>query len=150
MSLFKRIETELKESMLARDVVKTETLRMFKSAVKYVVIESKGADGVADDNDVLAVARKQVKQRQDSIASYQQAGRADLAAKEEAEMKILTAFLPAQMDEAELETLVKAALAEVGVTSKKEMGKAMKAVMEKVAGRADGKAVSAMVQKCLV
>ncbi len=98
---------------------------------------------------MLAVVRKEVKKRQDSIASFEGAGRTDLADKEKSELPFLQAYLPAEMPAEELEKIVRDAIAETGATSKKEMGAVMKAAQAKAAGRADGKTLSQLVQKLL-
>lgn len=149
MSLTAKIDQDVKEAMLARAAEKVGVLRMLKSAVKNAAIEKGGADTVLADADVLAVVRKEVKKRQDSIASFEGAGRTDLADKEKAELPILQAYLPAEMPAEELEKIVKDAIAETGATSKKEMGAVMKAAQAKAAGRADGKTLSQLVQKLL-
>jgi uncharacterized protein YqeY len=97
----------------------------------------------------VQVIRKQVKQRQDSIESFEKGGRPELAAKEKGELSILNSYLPQGMSAAEIAQAVREAIAEVGATSKAQMGVVMKAVQAKVAGRADGKALSAEVQKQL-
>ncbi len=147
--LIERIENEMKEALRARDTVKLNALRMLKSAVGYHLLEKGGKDKPATDGDVISVVQKQVKQRKDSIDSYLQGGRTDLAEKEKIELAVLEAYLPNQMSEEELLTIVKATIAEVGAVSKAQMGAVMKALMPKVAGRADGKLVSRLVQQNL-
>lgn len=147
MTQIEKINAELKASMLARDADRTGALRMLKSAVGYVQIEKKV--DVLPDADVLAVVQKEAKKRRDSIEEFDRGGRAELAAKERAELKVLEEFLPKQLSPEETEDLVKAAIAEVGATSKKDMGAVMKAAQAKAAGRADGKVMSALVGKLL-
>jgi len=149
MSLVAQIDADLKKAMLARDADKLSVLRMLKSAVKYAAIEKGGADSVPTDLDVLAVVRKEVKKREDSIASYTGAGRTDLADKEKSEMEFLRTFLPAQMSPEKMEALVKETIAETGATSKAQMGAVMKAAQAKAAGQADGKTLSQIVQRLL-
>ena len=96
MSLVAQIDADLKQAMLSREADKLSTLRMLKSAMKYCLIE-KGADAVPTDTDVITVVRKEVKKREDSIASFAQANRTDLADKEKAELEFLRHYLPAQM-----------------------------------------------------
>ena len=117
--------------------------------VKYAAIEKGGADSVPTDLEVLSVVRKEVKKREDSIASFTQAGRTDMADKEKKEMEFLKTMLPAQMTPEKMEQLVKEAIAEVGATSKAQMGSVMKAAQAKAAGQADGKALSQLVQRML-
>jgi hypothetical protein len=149
MTLQEQISVELKAAMKARDADTLNTLRLLKSAIGYVVIEKYGQNGTPTDEDVQAVIRKEVKKRNDSIESFQQAGRDDVAAKEQKEKEILEAFLPAALSEAELKAIVAAAVAETGATSKKEMGLVMKSAMAMSEGRADGKLLSSLVQQAL-
>jgi uncharacterized protein YqeY len=147
MTLQERIDSDLKDAMRAKEAGKLAVLRMLKSAVKYAAIEK--PEGVLDDATATQVIRKQVKQRQDSIESFEKGGRPELAAKEKEEMEILNAYLPKGLSGEELSTLVRDAIAEVGATSKAQMGAVMKALQAKVAGRADGRALSAEVQRQL-
>jgi uncharacterized protein YqeY len=149
MSLVAQIDADLKKAMIAREAEKLSVLRMLKSAVKYAAIEKGGADAVPTDLEVLAVVRKEVKKREDSIASYSQAGRTDLADKEKQELEFLRTFLPAQLPPEKVEALVKEAIQEVGATSKAQMGAVMKAAQAKAAGQADGKTLSQIVQRLL-
>src|SRR3984957_10166507 len=110
MSLVAKIDADLKAAMIARDAEKLSVLRMLKSAVKYAAIEKSGADAVPTDLEVLAVVRKEVKKREDSIASYSRAVRTDLADKEKQELEFLRTFLPAQLPPEKLEELVKEAI----------------------------------------
>ena len=149
MSLVVKIDADLKAAMFAKDAEKLSVLRMLKSAVKYAAIEKGGADSVPTDLEVLSVVRKEVKKREDSIASFTQAGRNDMADKEKKEMEFLKTMLPAQLTPEKLEQLVKEAIAEVGATSKAQMGSVMKAAQAKAAGQADGKTLSQIVQRLL-
>jgi hypothetical protein len=149
MSLVAKIDSDLKAAMLARDAEKLSVLRMLKSAVKYAAIEKGGADSVPTDLDVIAVIRKEAKKREDSIKSYTEGARPELAAKEKTELDFLKTLLPAQMTPEKMEALVKEAIAEVGATSKAQMGSVMKAAQAKAAGQADGKTLSQLVQKLL-
>ncbi len=147
--LAQKIEADLKQAMLARAADKVSVLRMFKSAVKYAAIEKGGASASPTDEDVIAVARKEIKKRQDSIQSFTQAGRTDLADKESAELLHLQGYLPAALDEAEIARLVDEAISETGATGKAQMGAVMKSLQSKVAGRADNKTLSQLVQSKL-
>src|SRR5438093_7642809 len=149
MSLQKRIDEDLKDAMRAKDAARLSVLRLLKAALKNATIEKVGADGELTDADAIAVIRKQVKQRQDSIESFEKGGRAELASKEKEELSILKAYLPQAMTGEELANVVRETIAEVGATSKAQMGTVMKALQAKVAGRADGKTLSAEVQKQL-
>jgi len=149
MTLEQRIDSDLKEAMRAKDAAKLSVLRMLKSALKYSAIEKAGADGKLDDTESTQVIRKQVKQRQDSIESFEKGGRAELAEKEKTELAILAAYLPQAMAPEELARIVRETIAEVGATSKAQMGAVMKTLQAKVAGRADGKSLSQEVQRQL-
>ena len=149
MTLLNRVESDLKEAMRARDTMKLGVLRMLKSALKYAVIAKSGAETELSDAEAAQVIRKQAKQRQDSIESFEKGGRTDLANKEKEELSILNAYLPQAMSAEELAKVVLETIGEVGATSKTQMGAVMKALQAKVAGRIDGKALSAEVQKQL-
>src|SRR5689334_3346043 len=149
MTLFQRIDSDLKDAMRAKDATKLGVLRMLKSALKYGAIEKSGADTELSDADAIQVIRKQAKQRQDSIASFEKGGRPELVEKEKAELAILNTYLPQQLSADELAKAVRETIAEVGATSKAQMGAVMKALQAKLAGRADGKSLSAEVQKQL-
>ncbi len=149
MSLTAKIDQEVKEAMIARAADRLSVLRMLKAAVKNAAIEKGGADAVSTDEEVLAVVRKEVKKRQDSVTSFEAGGRPELAEKEKAEISVLQTYLPAELPVEELEKIVDAAIAEAGATSKQQMGAVMKLAQAKAAGRADGKTLSQLVQKRL-
>jgi uncharacterized protein YqeY len=149
MALAERVDTDLKDAMRAKDATKLGVLRMLKSALKYAAIEKSGAEAELNDAEAAQVVRKQAKQRQDSIESFEKGGRAELAAKEKEELSILQGYLPKGMSADELCKVVRDTIAEVGATSKAQMGAVMKALQEKVAGRTDGKTLSQEVQKQL-
>jgi hypothetical protein len=149
MSLSQKIDDDLKEAMRAKDATRLGVLRMLKSAVKYAAIEKSGAEGELDDAEATQVIRKQVKQRQDSIESFEKGGRTELATKEKEEIEILNGYLPAAMSDEELSRLVREAIAETGARSKAQMGAVMKVLGAKVGGRADGRTVSQEVQRQL-
>src|SRR5437660_8083088 len=149
MTLPERVDSDLKEAMRARDTTKLSVLRMLKSALKYAAIAKSGTEAELSDAEASQVIRKQVKQRQDSIESFEKGGRTELASKEKEELSILNAYLPQAMTGDELARVVRETIAEVGATSKAQMGAVMKALQAKVAGRADGRTLSAEVQKQL-
>lgn len=150
MALFQGLSDDLKQAMKAGDVFKRDTLRLLQSAVKNVAIEKRKAASELSDTEVEEVIKRLVKQRKDSIAQYQAGNRADLAEKEEAELKFLSTYLPESLPEAELRALVASALTEAGITTKDKMGQAMGVAMKKVAGRAGGDEVRAVVESLLV
>jgi len=149
MTLQERVDSDLKEAMRAKDPRKLGVLRMLKSALKYAAIAKSGAEAELSDAEAAQVVRKQVKQRQDSIESFEKGGRAELAAKEKEELLILNAYLPQAMSFDELAEVVRATIAETGAASKAQMGGVMKALQAKVAGRADGKTLSQEVSRQL-
>src|SRR5438132_13484853 len=149
MALTERVDTDLKDAMRAKNASTVGVLRMLKSALKYAAIEKSRAEGELTDTEAVQVIRKQAKQRQDSIDSFEKGGRAELVAKEKEELSILQAYLPQAMSADEISKIVRETIAEVGASSKAQMGAVMKAVRGKVAGRADGKTLSAEVQKQL-
>ena len=136
--------------MREKSATKLGVLRMLKAAMMNAAIEKSGAQGKLADADATQVVRKQVKQRQDSIESFEKGGRPELAAKEKEELSILQSYLPQAMSADELSKIVRDTIAEVGATSKAQMGVVMKALQAKVGGRADGKTLSAEVQKQLL
>ena len=147
MSLQQRVTDELKASMMAREAVRTATLRMLKAALGYAQIEKKTE--TLPDAEVMAVIQREAKKRRDSIEEFEKGGRAEMAANERAELEVLSGFLPKALSPEELETLVRGVIADVGATSKKDMGAVMKAAQARVDGRADGKSVSALVSRLL-
>jgi len=149
MILQQRVDSDLKEAMRAKEATKLGVLRMLKSAFKYAAIEKSGAEAELSDAEAIQVIRKQAKQRQDSIESFEKGGRAELAAKEKEELALLNSYLPQAMSPEELAKVVRETIAELGATSKAQMGGVMKALQARVAGRADGRTLSAEVQKQL-
>ncbi|NIM02348.1 MAG: GatB/YqeY domain-containing protein [Acidobacteria bacterium] len=152
MALRQRIEDDLKTALKSGDKRRLSCLRMVKSKVQEKQVElraKKGADAQLSDEDVQAVVSAYAKQRRDSIESYEQGGREDLAAAERAELEILTTYLPQQLSEDDVAAIVDEAVKESGASQPKDMGAVMKLVMPKVKGRADGKLVNRLVQSRL-
>jgi uncharacterized protein YqeY len=149
MTLQERVDMDLKEAMRSKDATKLGVLRMLKSALKYAAIAKSGAEAELTDAEAAQVIRKQAKQRQDSVESFEKGGRAELAGKEKEELAILNTYLPQPMSADELAKIVREIIAEVGATSKAQMGAVMKGLQAKVAGRADGKTLSAEVARQL-
>ncbi|MCX6907169.1 MAG: GatB/YqeY domain-containing protein [Verrucomicrobia bacterium] len=144
-TLFDKIQADLKQAMLSKDVLRTSVLRLLVSAARYYQ-EEKSLPALADA-DLIQVLKRQVKQRRDSIESFAAANRSDMAEKERQELAILENYLPQQLSEAEITALVKAAIAESGAASKAQAGLVMKSVMPKLQGKADGKQVNQIVMK---
>jgi uncharacterized protein len=149
MTIQEAIDADLRNAMRARDAARLSVLRMVKSALTNAAIEKMGAAGTLSDVEAVGVIRKQVKQRLDSIQSFETGGRPELAAKERQEIEFLTAYLPKPLGEDEIQQIVKDAIAQVGATSKAQMGAVMKIATEKAEGRVDGKTLSQTVQKAL-
>jgi len=149
MTLQQRVDSDLKEAMRAKEATKLGVLRMLKSALKYAAIEKSGPEAELSEAEAIQVIRKQAKQRQDSIESFDKGGRAELANKEKEELAILNNYLPQAMSPEELTKIVRETIAETGATSKAQMGAVMKALQSKIAGRVDGKTLSVEVQKQL-
>jgi uncharacterized protein YqeY len=149
MTIQEEIDADLKDAMRSRNAERLSVLRMVKAALTNAAIEKRGAAGGLADSDALGVLRKQVKQRRDSIESFEKGGRPELAAKERKEIEVLAEYLPKPFGEDELDELVKEAIAEAGATSKAQMGAVMKIATEKAAGRVEGKRLSQAVQKAL-
>ena len=147
--LSEQINDDLKTAMREKNSVALTVLRGLKSAIKYAAIEQGGADTELGDAEAIAVVRKQIKQRQDSIESYQSGGRDDLVATEQAELEVLEKYLPAALGEDEIAVMVDAAIAETGAESRKDMGAVMKLLQERTAGRADNKTLSQLVMSKL-
>src|SRR6266513_937927 len=149
MKIQERIDSDLKESMRTKNASKVGVLRMLKSALTYAAIAKSGSEAELSDAEAAQVIRKQAKQRQDSIESFEKGGRAELAKKEKEELSILNAYLPQAMSADELAKVVRETISEVGATSKTQMGAVMKALQTKIAGSVDGKTLSQEVSRQL-
>jgi uncharacterized protein YqeY len=149
MTIQEQVDHDLKEAMRARDAGRLSVLRMAKAALMNAAIEKYGAGGKLADAEAVAVIRKQVKQRQDAITSFDQGGRPELAQKEQQEIAYLSEYLPKPFSAAEIDELVRAVIRDTGATSKAQMGQVMKLATERAAGRVEGKTLSQVVQKHL-
>jgi len=144
MWIVEQVEKDLVAAMKAQEALKLSVLRMMKAALMNKKVE-RGKD--VDDAEATAVLRMLAKQRRDSVEAFRKGGREDLAEKEESEIKIVEAYLPAGASDADIDAAVEAAIAETGASTAKDVGKAMKAAMAKLAGKnADGKRVSEKVR----
>ena len=141
-----RITDDMKSAMKAKEADRLSTIRMLLAAIKQKEVDERIA---LDDTAVVAVVDKLIKQRRDSIAAFEQAGRTDLAQKESAEVTVLQAYLPARLSADELAQAVKALLAEIGAAGPADMGKAMGAAKARLAGKADMAQVSALIKASL-
>jgi uncharacterized protein YqeY len=138
---------DLKVAMKAGDTAKRDTLRMLDSMVKNVEIEKQKRETGLSDEEVLEVIGKAVKQRKDASAQYATGGRQDLVEKENQEIAILAAYLPAQLDEATVRETVKAVIVQVGATGMADIGKVMGLAMGKLKGQADGNLVKKLAEE---
>ena len=146
--LIDTIQADMVVAMRSRDEKKLSVLRMLKSSMQLTSAE-KGRSKELDDEDVLALIRRAVKQREDAAELYDKGNAPDRAAEELSEAEILKAYLPAQMNDSELEELVAAVIKESGATGPKDMGRVMGRVMQESSGKADGKRVKDFVSKLL-
>ena len=146
MSLKERITEDMKNSMRSGDKERLAGIRLVLAAIKQREVDERIQ---LDDTQVLAVLDKMTKQRRESIAQFEAGNRADLVAKESAELAVLQAYLPAQLADSEIEALIRAAIASTGATTMKDMGKVMAAVKPQVQGRTDMGALSARIKGLL-
>jgi uncharacterized protein len=146
MTLKERITEDMKSAMRAGEKERLGTIRLALAAIKQREVDERIA---LDDIQVLAVLEKMIKQRREAITQFQAGGRADLVAKESAEVTVLEAYLPARLSDAELDALIVSAIASTGATSPKDMGKVMALVKSQSQGRADMGAVSSRVKEKL-
>ena len=145
--MIERVQSELQTAMRSGDRPRVDALRLMLSALQKAAKDKPA--GEFTDADAEAVLRRERKQRIEAAEVYREAGHADRAAREEADVPVIDAFLPQAMSEAELEVLVDAAIAETGATSMKEMGRVMGLVTQRGGGRVDGKTASALVRSRL-
>ena len=144
MSIVQQVDQDLVAAMKAREELKLSTLRMVKSALKLKQVE---LGKPLEDSDALTVLRTLVKQRREAAEAFRKGSREDLAAKEEAEIKLVEHYLPAAAADEEIEAAVAAAVTETGASSGKDLGKVMKAAMAKLTGKTvDGKRVNEKVR----
>jgi uncharacterized protein len=146
MPLKDRITEDMKSALRAGEKERLGTVRMILAAIKQREVDERIQ---LDDTQVLAVLDKMIKQRRESITQFQAGGRADLVAKESAELAVLQAYLPAQLADSEIEALIRAAIASAGATTMKDMGKVMAVVKPQVQGRTDMGALSARIKGLL-
>lgn len=146
MSLIERLNEDMKQAMKSQDKFRLSVIRMVRSSVKNAEIERQHP---LDDQEVLDILQREVKQRKDSLQDFEKAGRQDLVDQVNEEIRILQEYMPQPMSEEEIKALVQQTIQETGASSKADMGKVMGALMPKVKGRADGKLVNRIVQQYL-
>ena len=143
MDIKARILEDVKTAMKAKEADRLTTLRLITAAFKQKEVDERIT---LDDAGVLAILEKMLKQRKESIALYQQGGRTDLAAKEQAEVEVISSYMPKQLGDAEIDQIIAAAITSTGAAGIKDMGKVMAKVKPELAGRADMSAVSARIK----
>ena len=146
MSLCDTLQEDMKQALRAGEELKLSTLRLLRSSVGYARIDK--GDELTDD-EVVDVISREAKKCRETIALAERGGRCEVAEKENAELEVITHYLPAQLDEAEIDAIARAVVAEVGAVDIKDRGKVMGMLMQRIRGRADGKLASAVVEKIL-
>lgn len=146
MNLSERLNEDMKQAMKSQDKFTLSTIRLVRSTIKNLEIDLKRT---LDDNEVLDILSREIKQRKDALQEFDKAGRTELAENAKAEIDIISKYLPLQLTEEEIKVIVQQTIQETGASSKAEMGKVMSALLPKVKGKADGKLVSQAVQQFL-
>lgn len=146
MSLSERLNEDMIQTMRDKNKFKLSVIRMIRSSIKNVEIDQRRS---LEDNEVLDILSRELKQRKDSLQDFEKAGRNDLADAVKAEIEIIAEYMPKQLTEEEITVIVKQTIQETGASSKADMGKVMGALMPKVKGRSDGKLVNRVVQQQL-
>lgn len=146
MSLKEKLSEDLKQAMRDKEVVKRDSIRAINTMIKQVEVDERR---VLDDDEVIKLIQRGIKQREEAISQYSAAGREDLVKKEQEQVDVFVNYLPKQLSDNELETGMKEIITEVEATSLKDMGKVMGAASKKFAGVADGKRINEMVKKLL-
>lgn len=146
MPLKERLQEDWKQALKAKEKLTADTISMAKAAILQV---EKNGSGQLDDDAIIDILAREVKQRRESIVEFEKGNRQDLVDKANAEIQILLSYLPQQLSEDEIYEIVRVTAYDVGANSMKDMGKVMSAVIERVKGRADGKLVSSIVKEHL-
>ncbi len=146
MSLKEQLKEDLKTAMRDKEIVKRDSIRAINTMIKQIEVDERKE---LNDEDVIKLIQKGIKQREESISQYKAASRDDLVEQEQAQVDVFMLYLPTQVSDEELETGMKEIIAEVGATSMKDIGKVMGNATKKFAGVADGKRINEMVKKLL-
>lgn len=146
MTLNERLSEDMKQAMKDKDKFRLSVIRMIRSSIKNIEIDQRKT---LDDDEVLDILNREIKQRKDSLQDFEKAGREDLVDPLKAEIAIISEYMPQQLSEDEIKEIVQQTIQQVGASSKADMGKVMSALMPKVKGRADGKLVNQLVQQFL-
>jgi uncharacterized protein YqeY len=147
MTLNQQIKSDIKDAMRNKQKERRDTLRNIQAVVKQIEVDERRE---VTDTDMEAILVKYAKQREDAMAQFKEAGRDDLVEKEEAELVIIKAYLPEQLDDNELETIIKEIVASIGATSMKDMGKVMGQAKQTIGSKADGGRINICVKKLLM
>ena len=143
MSLKEKLQEDLKSSMKNKDTVRKSVVTLIRASIKQYEVDNRVE---LDDEGIIDIISKQLKQRRDALDEFAKANREDLISETESEIKVLKEYLPQQLSEEELNEIVKLTISEVGATSMKDMGKIMSVIRPKVKGRADGKLINELVK----
>jgi uncharacterized protein YqeY len=146
LSLYEQLDKELHEAMLAKQTLRVSTIRLIKAAVQMRQIEKRAP---LSDDEILELINREMKQRRESLAEFEKAGRTDLIDKTKAEMEILRQYLPEQLSAAQLQELITKAVQQSGAAGPRDVGKVMGILMPLVKGKADGKEVNRLVMEAL-
>lgn len=146
MTLKQKLQEDLKTSMKNKDTLRKSVITLIRSSIKQVEVDKRIE---LNDDDVIDIISKQLKQRNDSLEQFLNAGREDLVEETRSEIEVLKEYLPQQLSEEELNEIVKQTISEVGATSMKDMGKIMSVIKPKTKGRADGKLINKLVKENL-
>lgn len=146
MTLKQKLQEDLKTSMKNKDTLRKSVITLIRSSIKQVEVDKRIE---LNDDDVTDIISKQLKQRNDSLEQFLDAGREDLVEETRSEIEVLKEYLPQQLSEEELNEIVKQTISEVGATSMKDMGKIMSVIKPKTKGRADGKLINKLVKENL-
>ena len=146
MTLKEQLKSDMKDAMRAKEIVKRDTIRAINTMIKQIEVDERIE---LDDQAIIKLIQKGIKQREEAINQYKEASRDDLIQKEQGQIDVFKLYLPKQLDDNELENIIKDIIDEVGATSMKDMGKVMNPVKSKVGGSADGKRINEIVKKLL-
>lgn len=146
MSLKEQLKSDLKDAMKAKEIVKRDAIRAINTMIKQIEVDQRVN---LDDNEIIKLIQKGIKQRQEAIEQFKTASRDDLVEKEQSQIDVFSEYLPKQLSDEELETAVKEIIENVGATSMKDMGKIMQPAKDKIGGGADGKRINETVKKLL-
>jgi len=148
--LYEKIQNDLKDALRAKDEIRKETIKSILSGItNELMAQKRKPQERLEDEGVLTVIKRQVKQRKDSIEQFEKGGRADLAQKEHEELEILKIYLPEELGEEEITRVVKKKIQELSISQKKDVGKLIGAVLKELKGRADGTRVKEIAEKFL-